>query len=113
MAYVDGFVIPVPTANKDAYTKFSEKWTSIFKEKGATLIYECWGDEVPSGEVTDFARAVDLKDGETVVFSWNVWPDKETRDAAWQALREADMEDIPFDGKRMIYGGFKPIVTVN
>ncbi|MBT8417084.1 MAG: DUF1428 domain-containing protein [Silicimonas sp.] len=112
MAYVDGFVIPVPTARKGEYTEYSKKWTSIFKEMGATMIYECWGDEVPAGDVTDFARAVDLKDEETVVFSWNVWPDKATRDAAWQSLRDADMEDMPFDGKRMIYGGFKPIVTV-
>ena len=113
MAYVDGFLIPVPTANKDAYIAFSNKWMPMFKDMGALMTYECWGDDVPKGEVTDFHRAVDLKEDETVVFSWNVWPDKETREAAWKKLMEAEMDDIPFDGKRMIYGGFKPIVILD
>lgn len=112
MAYVDGFLIPVPTANKDAYIAFSQKWMPKFKEWGAEMVYECWGDDVPSGEVTDFARAVQLKEDETVVFSWNVWPDKATRDAAWEKLAEAGMDDIPFDGKRMVFGGFQPILTL-
>ncbi len=112
MAYVDGFVIPVPDANKDAYRAFSDKWGPWMKELGALSVWECWGDEVPEGEVTDLRRAVDLQPGETVVFAWNVWPDKETRDAAWQKMREIEPEDeMPFDGKRMIFGGFKPIST--
>ena len=113
MAYVDGFLIPVPTANKEKYLAFSKKWMPMFKEWGALMIYECWGDDVPKGEVTDFLRAVDLKEDETVVFSWSVWPDKATRDAAWAKLTEAPMDEIPFDGKRMIFGGFKPILVLD
>ena len=112
MAYVDGFLIPVPTANKDAYRAFSEKWGPWFREMGALAVYECWGDDVPPGEVTDFARAVQLQDDETVVFSWSIWPDKETRDAAWSKMTEFEMEDeLPFDGKRMVFGGFKPLAV--
>jgi len=113
MAYVDGFLIPVPTAKKDDYKAFCEKWGNWFKDLGAISSYECWGDDVPAGEVTDFQRAVDLKDGETVVFSWTIWPDKETRDVAWQKMADMNPEDeIPFDGKRMIFGGFKPLVVL-
>ena len=109
MAYVDGFIAPVPTANKDGYIAFAKKWSPRFKEWSALSMYECWGDEVPAGEVTDFARAVQLNDDETVVFSWTVWPDKATRDAAWAKMMEIGDMDMPFDGKRMIFGGFKPI----
>ncbi|MDA9865543.1 DUF1428 domain-containing protein [bacterium] len=113
MAYVDGFLAPVPTAGKNAYLDFAKKMASKFKEWGAVMIYECWGDDVPKGDVTDFARAVALKDDETVVLSWTVWPDKPTRDAAWaKMMDEADME-MPFDGKRMIFGGFDPIHVMN
>ena len=114
MAYVDGFLVPVPTARKDDYIAFSKKWGPFFKELGALEIYECWGDDVPEGKVTDFARSVALKDDETVVFSWTVWPDKDTRNAAWAKMMEDDTppDDMPFDGKRMIFGGFDPVVLI-
>lgn len=112
MAYVDGFLIPVPSARKADYKAFAEHWTGYFKNLGALSFYECWGDDVPEGKVTDFQRAVQLKDDETVVFSWMVWPDKETRNEAWGKMMEEDPPgDMPFDGMRMIFGGFEPLVV--
>lgn len=116
MAYVDGFVIAVPTAEKEAYRKLSEEMAPVFRKHGATSVIECWGDDVPDGELTSFPMAVKCKEDETVVFSWITWPDKETRDAGNQRTMEemeaAGMspEDMPFDGKRMIFGGFKTLV---
>jgi len=113
MAYVDGFLIPVPTENKEKYIAFSKKWTQHFKEWGALSIYECWGEDVPPGKLTSFPLAVDLSEDETVVFSWTVWPDKPTRDAAWKKIQEfPEPDEIPFDGKRMIFGGFEPVHVV-
>ncbi|MEL7150978.1 MAG: DUF1428 domain-containing protein [Pseudomonadota bacterium] len=114
MAYVDGFLVPVPTAAKDDYKTFAETWAPFFKELGALQTYECWGDDVPAGKVTDFRRAVELKEDETVVFSWTIWPDKATRDAAWAKMMEDDTppDTMPFDGKRMIFGGFEPLLVV-
>lgn len=111
MAYVDGFLVPVPTARKAEYKAFAENWAPFFKDLGALQAYECWGDDVPPGKVTDFQRAVALQDDETVVFSWTIWPDKATRDAAWAKMMEDDTppENMPFDGKRMIFGGFEPL----
>jgi uncharacterized protein YbaA (DUF1428 family) len=107
-------VIPVPEANKDAYRDMAAKTAPMFQEHGATRIVECWGDAVPEGKVTDFRKAVQAEEGEAVVFSWIVWPDKATADAAhekiWSDPRMAKPDGpIPFDGKRMIYGGFMPI----
>ena len=115
MSYIDGFIIPAPTADRDKFIDHARKMDSIFLEMGALRVIECWGDDVPTGEVTDFHRAVALKDGETVVFSWIEWPDKPTRDKAMDKMREdARMmaAPMPFDGKRMIFGGFTPIVTL-
>jgi uncharacterized protein YbaA (DUF1428 family) len=113
MAYVDGFLVPVPTERKADYKAFAETWAPFFKDMGALQIYECWGDDVPPGTVTDFAKAVALKEDETVVFSWTIWPDKPTRDAAWTRMMEDDTPPtaMPFDGKRMIFGGFEPLVV--
>ncbi|MGH6644423.1 MAG: DUF1428 domain-containing protein [Bradyrhizobium sp.] len=112
MAYVDGFVLAVPNANLDAYRAAAAKAWPLFREFGATHHVECWGDDVPTGKTTDFRRAVKAEDGETVVFSWIEFPSKEVRDAAYKKMhddpRMKEM-DMPFDGKRMIYGGFKPI----
>ena len=113
MAYVDGFIAAVPTANKEAYRKHAEQAAPVFKKYGAVSIVECWGDDVPEGKVNSLHTAVMRKPDESVVFSWVVWPSKAVRDAGWQKMMEdpamADMS-MPFDGQRMIYGGFEPIV---
>ena len=113
MSYVDGFVAAVPAANKDAYLDHAKKALPLFKEFGATRMVECWGDDVPEGKVTDFRRAVNAKDDEVILFSWIEWPSKEVRDAGMKTMmsdpRMRDMK-MPFDGQRMIYGGFQPIL---
>jgi uncharacterized protein YbaA (DUF1428 family) len=113
MAYVDGFLIPVPDARKDEYLEHEAKWWGWFKDRGAKSLVVCWGDEVPAGKQTDFRRAVDLREGETVVFAWMTWPDKATRDKAFAGMMEDEAmgsAEMPFDGKRMVYGGFAPIL---
>ena len=116
MSYVDGFVIAVPTANREKYRAIAQKASAVFKEYGALGVTECWGDDVPDGKLTDFRRAVQAKDGESVVFSWIEWPDKATRDAGMEKFmkdpRMAAATDMPFDGKRMISGGFAPVVSL-
>jgi len=113
MAYVDGFVLAVPKANKEAYRKMAAAGWVLFKEFGATHHVECWEDDVPDGKVTDFRRAVQAKDDEVIVFSWIEYPSKEVRDAANKKMmsdgRMEAFKEMPFDGKRMIYGGFTPI----
>ena len=116
MPYVDGFLIPVPNARKDEYRAHEAKWWPWFRDKGATGLVVCWGDEVPEGTQTDFRRAVDLQADETVVFAWMTWPDKATRDKSFAAMMEdnsMDMAEMPFDAKRMVYGGFAPILDVS
>lgn len=114
MTYVDGFVIPVPQGNREAYRAMAEKAAPIFIEHGALRVVECWGDDVPDGKVTDFRRSVAAVDGETVVFSWIVYPSKDVRDEANKKVMEDDRmkmeDDMPFDPKRMIFGGFQTIV---
>jgi uncharacterized protein YbaA (DUF1428 family) len=115
MAYVDGFVASVPKANKEVYRKHVAEAAPLFKEFGVMRMVECWGDDVQDGKVTDFRRAVQAKDDEIVVFSWMEYPSKEARDAAGKKMmtdpRMKTMgEKMPFDGKRMIYGGFAPIL---
>ncbi|MBE7185809.1 MAG: DUF1428 domain-containing protein [Methylobacterium mesophilicum] len=114
MSFIDGLVIPVPTANKEAYREHARKAAEIFKEFGATRLVECWADDVPRGKTTDFQGAVKLEEGETVVFAWIEWPSRQVRDAGHGKMmndpRMEAMGDMPFDGKRMIYGGFDPIV---
>ncbi len=113
MAYIEGFVAAVPAANKEVYLRHAREAAVIFKELGATRIVECWGDDVPAGTVTDFRGAVKAKDDEIVVFSWIEYPSRAVRDAANKKMMEDPrMEgmEMPFDGKRMIYGGFAPIL---
>lgn len=112
MTYVDGFVAAVPKANKQAYIDHAREAAELFKEWGATRIVETWGDDVPAGKQTDFMRAVAAKDDEAIVFSWIEYPDKATRDAAGQKMMsDARMQamKMPFDGARMIYGGFQSL----
>ena len=117
MAYVDGFVMAVPTATKQKFIDHAKELDPICSELGATRVVECWGDDVPAGKVTDFQRSVQATDEETVVFSWVLWPDKATRDAGMKRMMDDPRMDpannpMPFDGKRMIFGGFVPIVDV-
>lgn len=115
MKYVDGFIAAVPTANRAAYIEHSRRVDPLFKEYGALSCVENWGADVPKGQVTDFYRAVQAKDDETIVFSWVVWPDKATRDAAWEKMmkdeRMANMQ-MPFDGKRMVFGAFETVFEI-
>src|SRR5690349_17278330 len=111
MSYVDGFVIPVPEGNKEAYRKLAAMAAPVFLEHGATRIVECWGDDVPDGKVTDFKGAVKAEPGENIVFSWIVWPSKEVRDMGNKKVMEDPRmrpgPEMPFDGKRLIWGGFE------
>ena len=118
MTYIDGFVAAVPTANKQKFIDHAKKGDSVFVELGATRVLECWGDDVPEGKVTDFRRAVNAKDDETDVFSWVEWPDKATRDKAMPKMMDdprmqPDQNPMPFDGQRLVYGGFAPVVELN
>jgi uncharacterized protein YbaA (DUF1428 family) len=117
MGYIDGFIVPVPTAKKEAYRQLASKNAALFREHGATRIIEAWGDDLPDGKVTDFKRAVKATSDENVVYAWVEWPSKAHRDAAWQKIMaddrmKPDHSNMPFDGKRMIYGGFAPILDV-
>jgi uncharacterized protein YbaA (DUF1428 family) len=115
MDYVDGFVAAVPTANRDAYRKHAQAASVVFKEHGALSVVECWGDDVPDGKLTSFPLAVQRKADETVVFSWVTWPSRNARDEGMKKVMAdsrlgPDVNPMPFDGKRLIYGGFQVIV---
>lgn len=114
MPYIDGFV--APAKDREAYRAMAAHAAPIFVEHGALRVVEAFGDDVPHGKVTDFYRAVQAEEGETPVFSWIVWPDKATRDAGWEKVmadeRMKPPETMPFDGKRMFWGGFETIVDV-
>lgn len=111
MTYVDGFLVAVPTANKQKYTDHAESALPLFKEFGVARMVEGWGDDVPRGEVNDLYGAVQAKDDEAVLFSWVEYPDKATRNAAGEKMmndpRMKAIHDMPFDGQRMVYGGFE------
>jgi uncharacterized protein YbaA (DUF1428 family) len=113
--YVDGFLVAVPSDNKDAYREMAAKAAAVFLEYGASRVVEAWGDDVPDGKVTDHRKAVKAEDGEETVFSWIEWPSKQSRNDNWAKIMEdprmkPDHENMPFDGKRMIYGGFAPVL---
>ncbi len=113
--YIDMSVMAVPTANREAYLAHAREVDALFMEVGALRITEAWGTDVPDGKVTDFRRAVQATEDETVVLGWITWPDKATRDAGWETLTtDARMQaiDLPYDGKRMIFGGFEVIYEV-
>jgi uncharacterized protein YbaA (DUF1428 family) len=117
MSYIDGYIVPVKTNRKQDYVASATQMAKRFVEWGAIRVIECWGDDVPSGKVTDFKRSVAAEADETVVFSWAEWPSKDVRDAAMKKM-EQDPEmmaamkksDLPFSAQRMIFGGFQPIV---
>ena len=117
MSYVDGFVCAVPTANREAYLKHAQDVAGLFKDCGALSVVECWGDDVPEGKLTSFPMAVQRQPDETVVFSWVSWPSRAVRDAGWaQVMADPRMQPgtvaMPFDGKRVIYGGFEVLMQV-
>lgn len=117
MAYVDGFVAAVPTANKETYREHARSAGEVFKEHGALSFVECWGDDVPDGEVTSFPMAVKCQEDETVVFAWITWPSRSARDQGMEKVMvdprmQPDVNPMPFDGKRLIFGGFETIVEL-
>ena len=117
MSYIDGFEIAVPTANRQAFHEHARSFDPLFIEAGATRVVEAWGDDVPDGKLTDFRRAVQATADETIVFAWVEWPDKATRDAGVKKMMEDPRMDpannpMPFDGKRMIFGGFETLLEL-
>ncbi len=113
--YTDGYLVPVPRDKKEAYRQLAMKSAPIFREYGASRVVECWGDDLPDGKVTDFRRAVQAKPDELIVYSWIEWPSKAVRDAAWAKLMKDERlqpgpDGMPFDGPRLIYGGFTPVL---
>lgn len=119
MAYIDGFVMAVPVENRAEFIAHARTADTVFMEMGALRVIECWEEDVPDGSYTDFRRAVHAKEDEAIVFSWIEWPDKQTRDAAYATMTSPSFADermdkhknpMPFDGKRMIFGGFNPVV---
>jgi len=113
-AYIDGFVVPVPEAKREAYRELASKMAKVFRENGASRVIEAFSNDVSHGKVTDFYRAVKAEDGEGVVFSFIEWPDKQTRDDAWAKIMADEslrpQGEMPFDGKRMFWGGFEKIL---
>jgi len=117
MPYVDGFVAAVPTANKAAFLEHARSMAEVFKEFGALGVVDCWGDDVPPGKVTSFPLAVQCQEGETVVFSWITWPSRQARDEGWSKVMadprtKPGAVEMPFDGKRLIYGGFEMVSSL-
>jgi uncharacterized protein YbaA (DUF1428 family) len=115
MSYIDGFVVPVRVADRDAYLALAKFTAAIFREHGATRVMETWESDVPDGTSTDFKRAVKLEDGEAVVFSWIEWPSKQARDEGMKKFMAdprmiENATPMPFDGKRMIMGGFETLL---
>jgi uncharacterized protein YbaA (DUF1428 family) len=118
MTYVDGYLVPVPAANKEAYREVAAKVAPLFLEHGALRVVETWGDDVAKGKLTDFWMAVKAEPGEVVVFSWIEWPSKDVRDAGMKKVMtdprmQPGAAPMPFDGKRMIFGGFSALVDLS
>ncbi len=115
MSYIDCILVPVKTSNKAEYVAFAHDIDAAFMAHGALEVVDCWGVDVPDGEVTSMPKAVDLQEGETVGFAWIRWPSREVRDAAYEKIFTEDgaFNEFPFDGKRMIFGAFEPIVDLS
>jgi uncharacterized protein YbaA (DUF1428 family) len=115
MSYVDGFILAVPKANLDTYKELAGKAGAVWKEYGALAYAECVGDDVPYGDLTSFPRAVQARDDEVVIFSWVVYPSRADRDTILAKVMDDPRmkgNDMPFDGRRMIYGGFQPFLEL-
>ena len=121
MIYIEGYVIAVPSENKEEFIEHARMMDSLIMEFGATRVMECWEDDVQRGKNTDFHRAVDAKEGESIVFSWVEWPDEETKQQGHERMHELALSDerfiqekhpVPFDGARMIFGGFVPVLSL-
>ncbi|MCF2948053.1 DUF1428 domain-containing protein [Paraglaciecola aquimarina] len=117
MSYVDGFVAAVPVDSKEKFIAHAKIMAAVLKDNGALNIVDTWADDVPDGEVTSLPLAVNKKEDEAVVFSWIVWPSKEVREAGWEAAQQDPRMDpqnnpMPFDGKRLIYGGFNIVSDI-
>ena len=113
MTYVDGFIAAVPTANKQAFIDHAKKYAKVFKKHGALKVMENWGDDVPDGKLTSFPMAVKKEADETVVFSWVIWPSKKAHEEGWaKIMADESMKDMnmPFDGKRIIFGRFENVL---
>jgi uncharacterized protein YbaA (DUF1428 family) len=116
MSYMDGFVIPVPKGNKQAYVDMATMAAPLFLEHGATRVVECWGDDIKEGKINDFRTCVIAEEDEEVVFSWIEWPSKEARDAGMEKviaddrMKAQEGQEIPFAGARMVYGGFSVLL---
>jgi uncharacterized protein YbaA (DUF1428 family) len=116
MSYIDGFILPLPNGKEEEYRKQAEKFAAKATTHGAIGTVEALGDGLEHGHTTDFFRAVQAKEDENVIFSFIIWPDKEVRDAAWEKIMsdpemQPGAEEMPFDGKRMFWGGFKPLLN--
>jgi uncharacterized protein YbaA (DUF1428 family) len=116
MSYVDGFVCAVPTADREKYRDYAAGTALIFKEHGALSLVECWGDDVPDGKLTSFPMAVKCRADETVVLAWIIWPSRQVRDEGMKKVMQDPRADpganpMPFDGARLIFGGFEMIVN--
>lgn len=117
MQYVEGFVAAVPTSNRDSFRSHAEQVAQAFKERGALRVVECWGTNVPDGEVTSLPMAVQCRPDETVTFSWVIWPSKAARDRGMEDFMsdprvDPDKNPMPFDGRRLCWGGFEVLVDV-
>ncbi|WP_418315564.1 DUF1428 domain-containing protein [Piscinibacter sakaiensis] len=113
MNYIDGAVLAVRNADRDAYCEHATRMAAVLREHGALSVVDCWGEDVPEGKLTSFSMAVKREPDESVVFSWITWPSRAVRDEAWKKVMEDPRlkdEKPPFDGKRLIYGGFQQIV---
>ena len=114
MNYVSGFLAAVKIENKQAYTDFASEMAGYFTDRGALRVVECWGDNVPDGKVTSFPMAVKKEEDEAVIFSWIEWPDRVTADKCMEEMMSGPPEgtptDMPFDGQRIVFGGFEMIV---
>ena len=114
--HLDGFIIPVPADKREQYLEMAEWFDRAMVDLGAIEVTEAWEKDVPDGKRTDFRKAVAAEPGEKIVFSWILWPDKATADAAHEAIHEDErckaMTEMPFDGRRMIFGAFEPILNL-